>query len=330
MARKLLHTMLLALVWASSVVHAGPLNRAHVPAEAKWLIHVDMEQMYANPTIMFLRDMALKQAEVQQGLALLKEELGFDPIHRFRSMTLFGYDYIEGQGVVLVDADVDRKKAEAKVVQQTDYRKMTYGNHALHAWTTNARVRRDGVKVDAKPVVWVVHPAGLHVYASNDALARKALDLLDKKATPLGNQKGAMASALPKRSIIFIEAVGLQNAKNNELKDYGAEAVVISLYQDDAKLHIRGSVRAQEADKAEGIATLLSALKIIVNAKLGDDDPETKNLKKFLADLTIESDGKRVAIVFAVAHDTVTRGVKKAIAEQLKAKQKLPDLGDVQ
>ncbi|MDX1565364.1 MAG: hypothetical protein R3236_08170, partial [Phycisphaeraceae bacterium] len=153
MSRFLLHLVGLVLLLCGAL-RAGPLDKSHVPAEAKWLIHLDLQQLHANPTAAFLRRKMLKREDVQQTLTGLDMELGFDPINGLRGMTLFGYNHVEGEGAVLVDATADVKKAEEKVAKQKAYRTFRHGDHRLHAWVTTPNRKADGTPAKPKPVVW--------------------------------------------------------------------------------------------------------------------------------------------------------------------------------
>ncbi len=319
--------LLSVLALCASAVWAGPLDRGHVPSEAKWLVHIDMEQLHANPTVTFLRQKLLDRPDVKKNLAVLNQELGFDPIKGLRGMTLYGYDHTEGKGAVLVDAVADVDKCVAKVSKQADHRSFKHGAHQLHAWTTAERRRIDGVKVAAEPVVWTVHPNGLHVYASDDATARKVLDLLDGKSMALAKKSGGLTAKLPERCILYLEAVELEKAPKKQ--EFQAQSLVVSVHQNDAELFIRSGMVAQKAEEAERVEKWLTGLKLIFEAQIVADQPQAAQFKKMMDRIKFVRDDKTLSVSFGLKHEAVTDRIKQWLAQRRKARG-AADLGKVQ
>lgn len=309
------------------VLRAGPLDKSHVPAEARWLIHLDLQQLHANPTVVFLRGKLLEREDVRQTLTTLDKELGFDPIKGLRGMTLFGYNHIEGEGAVLVDATADVKKAEAKVAKQQAHRTFQHGDHRLHAWVTAPGRKADGTAQKPKPVVWAVHPNGLHVYASNEAIARKVLDLLDGKSTTLEKATDGLQAKLPDRCILYIEAVGLDKSKRKQ--QFEADSVILSVHQDDQQLHLRAGMVARKAEEAQRAQKWLQGLRLILEAQLGGEEPDAEKVKKVLNRIRIALDDRTLSVSFGLRHSVVTEQIKQWLAQRRKARE-AADPGNVQ
>lgn len=100
---------------------AGPLQPAHIAADARWVVHLDTEALLATTVGQTLAREAFdpKLAEVA---AALKLHLNFDfDWRRIRSITLYGWEYGGPErlrGVMLVDTDLDLPTAFARALQK--------------------------------------------------------------------------------------------------------------------------------------------------------------------------------------------------------------------
>lgn len=75
----------------SSVVNAGELNAAHVPADAMWLIHVDYAALSGSPMWQKIREEKPVVAKMMQGLMM--QRYGIDLSTDLKSITMFSRDY---------------------------------------------------------------------------------------------------------------------------------------------------------------------------------------------------------------------------------------------
>lgn len=113
-------TCLLALSLSTGAL-AGPLQPAHIAADARWLVHLDTEALLATTVGQTLAREALdpKLAEVASAL---KFHLNFDfDWRRIRSLTLYGWEYGGPErlrGVLLVDTDLDLVAAFERALQK--------------------------------------------------------------------------------------------------------------------------------------------------------------------------------------------------------------------
>jgi hypothetical protein len=100
-------TLGVSLVWTAA---AGPLQKAQVAADARWVIHLDVEGLLATKVGGMLARESLGQA-LESSSAPLKQQCGFDfDWRRIRSVTLYGADFkgaAQPGGVLLVDTDMD-------------------------------------------------------------------------------------------------------------------------------------------------------------------------------------------------------------------------------
>ncbi len=95
------------------VALAGPLKKAHVAAEARWVVHLDVEALLKSDLGKTLASAAL-DPYLSKASSELKTRLGVDfDWRRVRSLTLYGSDFSDPEqqkGVLLVDTGIDVAK----------------------------------------------------------------------------------------------------------------------------------------------------------------------------------------------------------------------------
>jgi hypothetical protein len=136
-------TCLLGLSLSAGVL-AGPLQPAHIAADARWLIHLDLEALQPTTVGQTLAREAI-EPKMSEVAAALKLHLGFDfDWRRIRSITLYGAEYGGPErlrGVMLVDTDLDlvtafdralQKQAEWGRAQDGDLQRLEDGPQPLY------------------------------------------------------------------------------------------------------------------------------------------------------------------------------------------------------
>src|SRR5688572_16944542 len=132
-----------ALVVASSgPAAAGPLLREHVPANAKWVLHLDFDAFRSSRLGTFLlKEIAEKELAKAKAELKLNLDFGFDKI---RSVTAYGGDYklgSEASGVMLIQTQpktqgiLEALFQLSKTVQETNgpVRKLVEGGRVVYA-----------------------------------------------------------------------------------------------------------------------------------------------------------------------------------------------------
>lgn len=105
----------------ASATLAGPLQPAHIAADARWLIHLDLEALQPTTVGQTLAREAI-EPKMSEVAAALKLYLGFDfDWRRIRSLTLYGAEYGGPErlrGVMLIDTDLDLAAGFAAALQK--------------------------------------------------------------------------------------------------------------------------------------------------------------------------------------------------------------------
>jgi hypothetical protein len=118
--KHLAHALTLSLVLISTA-SADPLRKEHVPADAKWLLHLDLDKFRTTKVGGYFTKEILEK-KLAGPKADLKRDLNFDlDISRISSITAFGTDYQshpDANGVLLIRTDLEVQKALDGAIQK--------------------------------------------------------------------------------------------------------------------------------------------------------------------------------------------------------------------
>lgn len=126
----------IALLLTIGAAQAAPLVPAHVPADAKWVIHVDFEQMRASKLSEACRAEMEKHDKFNEKIKEVTEKLGMNPMKDLLGVTAYDTKYGTRKGVVLIHCNkLDRKKLHAMFEKKhPDAKTSKYGDWTLSTW----------------------------------------------------------------------------------------------------------------------------------------------------------------------------------------------------
>ena len=73
---------------------AVPFNSSHIPADAKWVAHIDLEAIRASVIGKAMREHWIAKEKVQGHLDKVREEIGMDPSEDILSATPVSYTHL--------------------------------------------------------------------------------------------------------------------------------------------------------------------------------------------------------------------------------------------
>ena len=118
--KHLAHGLALSLVFISTAT-AGPLRKEHVPADAKWLLHLDLDKFRTTKLGSYLTREVLEK-KLAGPKADLKRDLNFDlDLTKIGSITAYGTDYQsqpDANGVLMIKTDLDVQKTLDAAIQK--------------------------------------------------------------------------------------------------------------------------------------------------------------------------------------------------------------------
>jgi len=130
------------MLLAAVPVIAGPVTSADVPAEAKWVIHLDAERLIKSGVGQYLLDQA-RQHGLDSHMATFSAVFGFDPTKDIASITLYGIRFDPASAVVIVRGRFDQEKLVGLLKGNADYQEVSHHKQAIHRWSQNKEDAED-------------------------------------------------------------------------------------------------------------------------------------------------------------------------------------------
>ena len=233
----------------AGLVRAEPLNPKQVPADAKWLAHVDADVMRTSVVVdqgMKERGDAVKAliAKVPDLSALCE---AIDPAKNVKGITVYGTQFKPG-GVAIVSANLAEAALNSLsegVQKLPDHATTSHGSHELHTWT-----HAKGTP-NAHAVTAVYVEPNILVFGTSVDEVKNALDVLDG-AKPNIVGKSALAAA-PASALVFARVAGLGTLKGLPVDSpiiKQADVIGLTMGEDDDEAYLTGEVVAKDAKTA--------------------------------------------------------------------------------
>jgi len=255
--------MLLSVVLTlSSSGWAAPLNRTHVPAGAKWLLHVDFE-VFARTEMWRLIDQEISE-EVRIKIKEIETFSGIDPTKDIYGATLYGTELKEENVVITIYARYDKERLLTMLAYNEFYRESEYNGRTLYHWVDDN---------DKKHMVGMFATDGMIVISQSEQAIQNTADVLAGQVNSLTSQEDAPLAALvdaPEDAFLVLVAEGLTEIlKDNQdveiLQNSKSMSVVVGEKNGEIYLHVKLTANTTEA--AMQIEEILSGIKAFVELK---------------------------------------------------------------
>jgi hypothetical protein len=197
------------VVACAAAAWAGPVQLEEVPADAKWLAHVDVDAMRSSAVIEKFFEECVEGQKPGKLLDKMAEQCGMDPRKELHGVTLYGTKIAKGQCVVIVRAEMDKDRLLEKAENCPDHRREKYRDHEIHIWTHKQGGRH------LNPA-GAFHKAGVLVLGSGPELLRSALDVFDGRAANLQGGDSPLATEIPNGTMFLARATGIRQSEAGE------------------------------------------------------------------------------------------------------------------
>ena len=167
--KKTLALLLLAAPLAG--LQAAKINPAHIPAKAKWLLHMDIDAFKETT----LGKHVMKEANEKglQKMKALQDMFGIDLENDIHGATAFGNGK-KDNGVLIIHAKANQKKLMNFVVLNDTYEKTSHGKHDIHSLEDEKKPGRHNFFCFYNKKTIVAGPTMDHVTESLDVLNGEA------------------------------------------------------------------------------------------------------------------------------------------------------------
>ena len=292
---------------------AAPFDARAVPADARWVVHVDADAGRDTAVGRALREQLTAAADVKAKLAQVTAATGVHVERDLHDVTLFGSGPGDESVVVVVrSANLDRRRMTDIVAVLPGYAAHEVAGRSLVQWTQDGRVLHGGF-----------HGESAVVLGRSEAKVAAALDALDGKGTapadgPLAGRAEAAtrpAVAAGERPMLYVAATDLPGLAAGvevpgPLKQ--VEGVHLAVVESGANLLVRADVTATSAEEAEQLRTAAEGLKAMAAfAAMGADaDPKAKAASAAMQRAVVGRGGRTVTIDFSMPSAQVVVAVR--------------------
>jgi len=293
---------------------AGPLQRADVPAEPSWVLHVDCDCL--RPTAIGQYLLAeMEKPEAAAKLAEVQTMFGFDLRKQLHGLTLYSTGKVPQEGVLLVYGDFDADRLIKMVSGAQDYQTTPYKQHVIHNWIDDKKKAVEGVK---PRVYGAIQGGRIVVLAQQEARVAQALDVLDR-ATPNLAASGVFPQLGASGSTSIIQAA----ARKLDIPDSTPNAAILRLAK-AARLQVgegQGQLRAtlnletNDPQVAQQMATVGQGLVALL--KLQKFNPSSSKLAEALS---LKQEGAGVVATLTMPTTDVIELVKADAARKAQKK----------
>ena len=259
------------MVLAAAAIQAAPLDSRQVAADAKWLVHIDVDALRDSVVLQqaWTRDVT-GRPDVETWVAAIREQMCMDPAKDLHGILAYGSTPGSAEGVLIVNATVDQSQFVEKVSKAPDYRAGTHREFQWYSW-----VQGDG------PVTCGFFQPGVLVFAKTQDLATKTLDSLDGKLPGLAPDR-PLIQAAPVGTILLIRASGLADAalpfKSPLITR--AQSLQMVFGEHDATSFSEVTLLLQTAEAADHVRTALEGLRATALLQSGTNPGWEKLLKR--------------------------------------------------
>jgi hypothetical protein len=242
---------------------AAPLDLGAVSADAKWLMHFDMDAARESVVVQRAWERMLKMHPHAGGMMdMVTRMTGMDPRKDLRDATAYGLDTEKRNGVLIVRAKANREFLTRMVEKAADHKTIKHGDHTLHAWT-HKRGRHAG------PVVGAFHKDDVMVFARTEAAVASGLDVLDGRKAAV-NGDAPLAGRVRPGSIVVARATAVDpDTKCPVLKQ--GKGFRVALGEHDGKSFYRARLEMASSAAADDVVDVVKGLTALASLRWGGE-----------------------------------------------------------
>jgi len=290
----------IGMTLVTAMLEAAPVDLAAVPADAGWMMHVDMDAARASTVLKRAHDRAMKMHPHAAAMIEMAVKMtGSDPRKDLAGVTLYGFDTDKRNGVMVIRGAFNRDLLTRMVEKAPDHRTMEHGGRTLHAWTQK-RGGRSG------PVVGGFFKDDVIVVSRVEPHAKSAIDVLDGRKKPLG-EGSPLAGRVRPGSIVVARASAVDPDTKCPVLRQG-RSFRVAIGEHDGRSFYRARLRMESEAAAGHVESVVKGVSSLVMLRWGDD--ETARSLASATRTTVEGDTCEIA--WDAPTDDVWQVVSKA------------------
>lgn len=294
----------LALLTGLGAAHAAEpsgLQMSIIPADALWVLHLDMEKFVSSALFKLLIEDG-RGIDIRKKTAPLSEKLKLDPFKDVRAVTVFGRGGAGEEPVVAVSGNFDKAHLIGLIKAESSTKETPYEKYTLYSWEN----KHFGVFVNDS----------LALISEKEADIKSALAALDGKAKKAS--ASPLVARLQKESAGAIAVFALADIAGLTGGAKGAAAsreipAMLSQMQSatgavseaDDKLNLKIEIATASDQVARNINQAITGIIAMLNLQLAAD------AQPFTRGIDVKADGSKVRIDGSFLVPELTRIIKE-------------------
>jgi hypothetical protein len=311
---------------AATLARADPIDPTRVPADAKYVLHVDMDALRPTKLWAAINDRLVGNEAFGTKMGLFEQGSGMHFPHDLHAITIYGRAVGDEAAVVVVRAKMNRAQFMAAIQFADNYAGDSYGKYDVASWDD-----------DKRALYCAFHDDATLIFARSLDNLKSALDVMDGKL-PAVAPTDPLAAGAKQPALVYVALADLQstagNAPNPLVKQIdggwlnvnerraAATRPTTEPASPDAVVHV--VLTAKSADAAQQLLQAATGLRAMVAmaAAAGNADPKIQFAAAVLRPLTLGQAGKDVSADVAVPVDQLEQFADRAAAEPPKAEER--------
>jgi hypothetical protein len=304
-----------ATVFASAllpvVTQADPFNPKLIPAEAKWVLHVDLDAARETKSLEAVRENFLSTDAAEAKIAQIEQITGTKIPDDLDDVTLYGKDAGEEAGVILVHGNLDAAKTQNSLEMADQFASNPYGNYAIFTWFD---------KEKSQMMFAAFHDKSNLIVGRTEEKIQTALDAMDGKTASITPDSPLVGGANP-QLLLYVAAKDIPQLhkageKTNPIIN-SLRSAWICLSEKQDKVTVHAQFTGASAETASNLRTALEGLKSMLTLAAGDEnaDPVAKAVVGASKSFATTQQDQAVIVDWPVSVDQMST-IVKAIAEK--------------
>jgi len=243
-----------------------------VPADAKWVVHADLDAARDTKTFDVIRGRFLAADGAQMKLDQMEMITGLKIPDGLNDVTLYGSEAGDMAAVIIVHGKIDRDRTLKSLHMAQQFSSTSHGTYEVLTW----------LDTDKNQTMFGAFHDDTHaIIGHSEKNIETALDTMDGKADSI-NADSPLASGAKPQLLIYVAARDLpelHGAAGKPNPIIGAvDAGWISLSEKDDMVTVAADLNGSTAEKAAKLQQLLMGVKAFIglNAANEDADPVAK------------------------------------------------------
>ncbi len=217
--------------------HAAPLDRQAVPADAKWVVHIDLDAARAAQVAQKVYDDWLSHGIAHESLRDIRQTLGMDLLEDVRGITFYATRFEPYGGVVLIRAKVNRPRLMELLEANSTHAVHRRGSRELHTWVQEVESLKS-------TLAGCFYGPNLVVISRRLEEVEAALAVLDAKAPSLAGSGSGLDRSAAQGTVFQGGVIDLSELADEELPFVSpiirnADAIAVDIGEDDGRVFLR-------------------------------------------------------------------------------------------